>query len=705
MNVRMPVVIGIAALLASAPAGLTAAEPLASPPAAPAPAPASVQAPAQTLQQRFDAASAAAEAGNCAVALPLFEQLARDPRIKPGSLPAATIAVRRGQCLIATGADADGEELVTAGLPVLEKAGDPFVLDVDQAYLALGKAALLRYDHDHAVAWLGRAAQSTARAVQLDALWQLAMATAFDGDRVAIATADKGLALLQGAGKAADRTVAAFLTVRGRTHMNLGEIDAALADLKRALSLTGGFGVSGVRLDDVSLRSDLAQAWLLKGNKEEARRALAYTGAGRIAQSPFLAAERMDVPECGPEFGLRPEDSAVVEFSIGNDGRVDSALTTYSRGGFTTAAAFAGAVREWAWEPARIAKLPLFYRALVRVELRCSRTGGGLPGPDQPMLGRFAAWAGKILGTAAPQEGTWQQREAALRSLAAAREAAGDRRAAGAALTALVLNDPTTTRARLDAIDRASAMLAGVAPTPADPGVIETLALLRYLRAMAEARLMVSEAAQGQVELRGAKAAAARREAGTKLALALRDPLIAGDPVVGDALLLQIEARPEAKRAIAADVDPVRQVAEDARLPESHPLRQLALLRLANRAAKDGQLQAARDYFTRTGLTEQQCSVLGDLPRMRNTNSGPGAYPMEALMMGFEGWVKVEFDIQADGRTAAPRALIAYPPFVFVDAATGMAKGIRYDSSYRPSGQTACSAHAEFINFVIPSNH
>ena len=73
--------------------------------------------------------------------------------------------------------------------------------------------------------------------------------------------------------------------------------------------------------------------------------------------------------------------------------------------------------------------------------------------------------------------------------------------------------------------------------------------------------------------------------------------------------------------------------------------------------------------------------------------------------MGFEGWVKLEYNINADGTTAAARALISYPPFVFEDAATGMARNIRYERSYRPGGGADCNAEQQSIKFAIPSRH
>jgi outer membrane biosynthesis protein TonB len=90
---------------------------------------------------------------------------------------------------------------------------------------------------------------------------------------------------------------------------------------------------------------------------------------------------------------------------------------------------------------------------------------------------------------------------------------------------------------------------------------------------------------------------------------------------------------------------------------------------------------------------------------MKSSGASSSDFPTEALRYGFEGWVDLEFDINTNGTTAHARPIIAYPPFVFVSAATGMARNIRYQASYRPSEKFACSAHQQTINFHIPSNH
>ena len=142
-------------------------------------------------------------------------------------------------------------------------------------------------------------------------------------------------------------------------------------------------------------------------------------------------------------------------------------------------------------------------------------------------------------------------------------------------------------------------------------------------------------------------------------------------------------------------------VADARDLPDRHPLRVGALLRLANLAAKRGELAAANGYFQRTGLTEQQCALIGPKPAMQKTGATSSLYPQEAVRMGFEGWAVVEYDITPDGKTASQRTLFAYPPFVFGDAAKAMIANARFDASYRPAGGTACSASQTPIRFTL----
>lgn len=77
-------------------------------------------------------------------------------------------------------------------------------------------------------------------------------------------------------------------------------------------------------------------------------------------------------------------------------------------------------------------------------------------------------------------------------------------------------------------------------------------------------------------------------------------------------------------------------------------------------------------------------------------------FPQEAQRLGFEGWVRTSFDITPDGRTIAPRAVVAYPPFIFDDAANGIIRGARFSSTFRPDGALACSGQQQSVLFLLP---
>jgi outer membrane biosynthesis protein TonB len=106
--------------------------------------------------------------------------------------------------------------------------------------------------------------------------------------------------------------------------------------------------------------------------------------------------------------------------------------------------------------------------------------------------------------------------------------------------------------------------------------------------------------------------------------------------------------------------------------------------------------------FDRTGLTAEQCAAIGVQPAVQRMGAGANDFPMEAQRLGFEGWVRTAFDIAADGRTVAPRAVIAYPPFIFDEAANGIIRDARFSSTFRPEGALACSGQQQSVRFLLP---
>jgi hypothetical protein len=643
-----------------------------------------------SLQERFNTASAAWEKNDCATALPLFAALATDPHLKPGSLPASVIALRRGLCLIRTKHGDEGEAMVAAALPGVRAGGQGFDADVAMGEFRLGAQAMARWDHDTALAHLRASLALEHGAGRLEALASIAQLTAFDGGREGLDAVDEALRILQSAGAAPDKAALAdWHTLHARILLNQGDIKGGRAELKAALALSGG-EKNHVNLTEALLRADVAQAAMLDHDKDEAYRFMALSGAGRIEKSPFAKARVMEPPSCGPDTGLTNEDSAVVEFGIGGDGLVAYAQPIYSAGNYAKVSAFARAVSTWAWAPQDAANIPDFFRAASRIELRCTNAdgnGGGGASPMTPLRNRFIEWAQGVTGPYLPAQPLGDDKPLAWPTLVAAGQAAQDRKddAAELAIRTLLapidLRMPDMVRA---SIDRAMVLAQGAGQPPA----ARNAALVLLTAAALDAQERHKDDGSASAAL---------------VALA-HDPGVAGDALAQDTALLLAATR----RARASDnvqtAEALQRVAGDARLGDRHPLRQFAQLRLANDAARKGDLAQAQDLFQATGLSTEQCALIGPKPAMTSDGAGASAFPTDALRWGFEGWVRTEFDIQADGHTVGARAVVSYPPFIFANAAQRILNGARYQSSFRPNGGAACSANNEMVKFMIPGN-
>lgn len=627
----------------------------------------------QSLQQRFDAASADELAGKCEQAVAEFESLEKTPAAQKNRLVRAAIATRKGWCLWSLDRADDAERSISAGLPELEQAGPSFVPDVARSKLILAKAAMARLDYLTAQSLLEPLLATQTGGARLPVLGLLAQVTAFDPGPQPLAYADEALRIASADPKASKDMLAMFHTLHARVLLNQGKNEDAYAELKDALKQQGGLTTRSVSHLDVATRGDLALAALLSGDEAAARKFLAYTGAGHIAESPFTTAREMQAPLCGAQAGLGVDDFAVVEFSLAPDGSVRTAIPIYSTGGRKVALAFADAVRGWSWTPESIAKIPQFYRSATRVELRCSRTLEDRAGLLHPMRERFADWLASQ--GALPAETDRGEALAVTRARAQLQDAKahGDQaRELGLALqlafSPLVPRDESQVMA-----DRA----------------VELTRLLNAPPAAANLALIVQRNLAPQ---RG-------QQAIRKL---LDDPRIAADPLARATVESMVAAAAKKAKRREEESTFLDAVIATPELPPHHPLKVSALLERATLAANAGDFLAAEASFKQTGLSEQQCSLIGLRPAVRRTNVSSSDYPVEAQQLGFEGWVRLEFDVQADGATANQRPIIAYPPFVFVKAATDISKHIRYESSYRPSGGTACSANQKGISFIRP---
>ena len=614
---------------------------------------------ATTNQQRFDAASAAVEAGRCADAVAAFEALEGTPASKRNPLLGAAVDVRKGRCLVRLARTVEGVTAIRRGLPALEAKGESFAGDVSSGHLAIGDAAASRLDYDESIKEYQAAAAAVKGSARIVPLLRLSQVTMFDHDGRALAAADeaRGLAVQDtGYGK---KDLAIVQSQYARVLFNEGRFPEAYTVLKDSLAKRGGLTTT-VSSADVATRSDLAIAALLNKRTDDARLYLAYTGAGRMQDAPFGRAAVMAAPACG-EGGLTPADMAIVEFSIEKDGRVAGVYPIYATGGRRAAIAFAGAVQGWSWRTDTVAKIPAFFRYATRVELRCSKALQS-NGIMAPLSEAAQSWFVDKLGPA-----PWDDlSDAAALPLQRAEfdraRAAGDQARIARAALALYVNGVVDQEEGAPLLDAA---VAAAAAAGASAPVRNLLAVFRA-------------SAQSTNEYRG------------NLRALLAQPGFAADALSANTVRLLLAA-PREKSSPPPDAAALQAaVADDPSLAPTDPLRIAALLGQANVLAAKGDLAGAQKAFGRTGLTGEQCAQLGLSPARRSTGSQSSGYPMAARALGFEGWVMAEADVTPDGRTAAQRATISYPPFVFDDAAVGVAKIVRYSSSFRPEGALAC---------------
>lgn len=649
-------------------------------------------------QDIFNRASAAADAGKCADAVRDFESL-ETGRASMAPAVSGIISIRKGLCLVRLARGEDGEAALRAGVTKLAPLGADFAGEVRAARLALGRLAYVRYDYGAAEQEFTQALALSEGGGRADPLLLLARTTMFDDGPQPLAYADEALALVA-ANPAIDKDgIAAARTMRARVLLNQGQYKLGYDELRTALKLQGGLGLQ-VSQADVATRGDLALAALLNKDKDSARKYLAYTGAGRLRDGPFQRATSMETPICGNEAGLRPEDSTIVEFGIGTDGSVSYATPIWSTGDRAVALEFARAVSDWSWTPEAAAAIPPFQRGATRVQLRCS-TIGERPALTDVLEEKAKAW---LAAKGAPMG---ERPESDARALPIAKaalarlDAAPDSVDRISPLVALGSNPLLPNAERFVYLTEAER----IASATGAPIGMRTWLRLRALSIMPSKRKELRTLREALRELNGNPATpldphladVARHDALRQL---LADPAVAADPHSAGVVRLMLADSGERKKAPADADQLLAAVATDTRLAADDPLRVAALLEQSSRAAAAGRIEDARTAFEQTGLTEQQCALLGVQPAMKRAGGSSADYPMEALNWGFEGWVRVEFDIQADGRTAVQRAIASYPPFIFDDAATGIAKDTRYESTYRPSGGAACSGEQRQVVFV-----
>lgn len=631
---------------------------------------------AQTVQQRFDAALARVDAKDGAGALAELDSLDAFLRAQP--VPSETnLAVTRalrGEALIQLGRMDEARAAIDAALagPWLKKPALAAMLD--RARLLRGDLHEVALEHAEADRLFLEVARTTAapmtRAVALIGAARNQMFVDAPG---ALARVEEALALAEQDPMVGKAQLAAVLGLKGRILLNAGRAAEAKPLLVRAVDLRGGL-TARTDLADASLRADAAVAMLRLGSDESARRYLAFSGAGH-SKAPLAPPVDSPLPACGADEDLRPDDMAIIEFTLNDDGTVAGPRPIFASRQGEMAYLFARAVADWSWEPVNAAKVSPFFRASLRVELRCSRKA------ERPsLLSPFGDASRDWLES----QGASLEIDGAEAEIAAAAERklaelpAADRSARRLALLAILASNPTVPQKRQRALADEAVALARALQAP---GAVRFR--LAVLHAELQLDRKLSSRAQAPRRIEQLQALSASPEFADPRIQATIQTLIADN-------LMRIRRNAE---AIAA----LRPVTEGLALPAGDPLLVAALLALANAHAAEQDLAAATRAYERTGLSARQCALLDAGPVI--TKGGSGNYPADAADWGFEGWTVLEYDVATDGRTQRARTVAAFPPALFNGATEKAAETVRYAPSYRPDGELACTALQRRVKF------
>lgn len=630
---------------------------------------------AGTVQEDFNAAQARLDAGDYAAARTGFAALL-DRMGASKSRSVMIVHNRLGEALLALGeieAAQDQHETALKGLP----AG--IATAADERATALTQLALIDEQLGHIGTAMGRWQAILAENLlpegssgQLQAQMGVARTAIWRSPRAA-ESAINGLMALTAASWGGDPTAATrarliLLRLKARLAMHEARLDDARALLDEAGKLAGGTSSLTVNFDDVSVRSDLALlAWLRKDMASVAKFS-AMSGANMLDDGTNRGGAGGTLPPCAPLGTLAPDAMALIEFSVRDDGTVLNVQPVYAHPGSGPADShpeeeFAAAVRSWSWPAEQAKALNPLWRAAIRVEVRCLTKQPDIVWPS--LFKDHGRWL-QARSLAMPDtSGTDAQRRKRDLDALAAVDAGGGAQSPAAVplLAALVLN-------------------------PAVSGK-ENKALAKRLEALADAHdapvLVRWLAARGLATSADSEAADARRF------ITMADQR--GEARMADYLRLSLMANrngPAAEADLAAIAD---------RHPDGDPLRTQALIMLSDRAFARGDEAVAASALARTGLSDQQCTLVDVRPQSRNAAITYLDFPPAALNWGLSAYLRASHDITPAGKTTNVRVVMARPPFVFSDAVVKRTQTWTFKPVLRGTETVGCQGRSFPVRF------
>ena len=647
-------------------------------------------APPGSMQAMFDSAQESLDTGKFWDAERGFRALQdralAAPKPNPRTLAAARLGL--GEARAGLGDEAGAIALYQQALPVFVGPGDEPVRH--RLLQALGRAEEAGLDwapaQQHYREALALTPPEDARG-RIATRIMVARTSMFDDPARTATDLEAGLSEAEATLAKEPGPLSSYYALYGRALMNADKVKDARVALDRALKLSGGLKLTA-HLSDIVIRNDAALAAQLDGDLSEAINYTVYTGAGREAKSSLKPPTEGQPPACGGAADVKPDDLAVVQFSIGNDGSVISAIPIYASRPGPMAIEFARAVRGWSWSPEATATIAPFFRTAARLELRCT-TRAERRSTEDLLLPDVRDWVAKLPGgetfSLDPADDT-VQRATALRARLAQGGPAGGGDPVALLPTLMTLAaskhvDQIETNAlwtRADAIVRAAH-----APVP----VIAWTAIRRAITNIVVTKRLFVSRFDPVAPLLGDPAipAGSRARAGVLLVGAERSSYRRTDPraiaLLGEALATPPSA-----------------------LPEGDPIRQAAAIRLASLQAAAGDRASAETTYRTGGLAPDQCALLDAEPVPVSRAVSSNDYPDKMLRLDFRGWAKTEFDVLATGKTQKQRTIIAYPPFLFGDTANRVLKRFVFRPTFRPEGAISCGGYQFGVSFVIPDH-
>jgi hypothetical protein len=152
-------------------------------------------------------------------------------------------------------------------------------------------------------------------------------------------------------------------------------------------------------------------------------------------------------------------------------------------------------------------------------------------------------------------------------------------------------------------------------------------------------------------------------------------------------------AKPELEKVLATAQDQVG---------AADPIRIIATVHLSTLKSHEGDNAAARRMLAESGLNAQQCSLFDIRPVATNSSVSSNDFPQEALLWRFEGYVREDYDIAANGQPTNIRTVIAYPPFVFERGTERILNKFRYLPPVVDGMAVGCLGKTLNINYTIP---